>query len=121
MNYDLFLANQSETQLTILEYLNDFLLTYPEVERKMRFKVPFYFRKSWITYVNPIKPEGIELAFLRANEIPEIQPYLDFKKRKQVAGLTLTSINDIDEELLHLLFSSAYSLDDEVPYASKRK
>ncbi len=121
MNYDLFLSEQSETQVAIIEYLNDFLLSYPEVQRKIRFKIPFYFRKSWITYINPVKPKAIELAFLRANEIPEIQPYLDFKKRKQVAGLTIASVDDIDEEIIHLLFSCAYEHDDLVPYRSKRK
>lgn len=120
MTVEDYISNFEDQQLKILIFLHELLKSYPEVDDKLRFKVPFYFRKSWICYLNPVKNNGIELAFLRANELSNDQGLLDFKKRKQVAGLTFYQTKDIPVDLVHEIFQEALILDESIPYKSKR-
>lgn len=109
-------------QATLFQYLHDLFMNYPEVHSKVRYKIPFYFRKSWICYLNPIKKgEGVELCFTRANELSNEQGALDFKDRKQIAGISYFELEAIDEKLIREIFEEALLLDEEVPYAAKRK
>lgn len=116
-----YIIDQDDERREILYFLHDLILShFPEMEAKIRYRIPFYFRKSWICYLNPVKPAGVELVFTRANELSNAQGLLDFKDRKQVAGITFTAIPDtIIESLLEVL-AEAVLLDDEKKYASKR-
>ena len=105
-------------QLHILEYFHS-LFTEWGLMPKIRFKVPFYFQHSWIVYLNPVKNEGIELAFLRANELQN--PYLDMKDRKQVGGITFYKYSEIKKEVIDLIIQEALLLDESVPYSVKKK
>ena len=116
-----FILEKEGHQQAVLQFLNDLMMSTPEVTSKIRYKVPFYYRKSWICYLNPIKkPLGIELAFLRGNELSNEQGLLDFKGRKQVAGVTFETVADIPVETLLEVIQEAIWLDETTPYASKR-
>lgn len=108
-------------QQEMMLQLHELLTSYPEVSGKIRYKIPFYYRKSWICYLNPLKDGGVELAFTRANELSNEQGLLDFKNRKQVAGIAFAKVGDINENILHEIFQEALLLDEEVNYASKRR
>jgi len=116
-----FIDDKQSNQKEILEFLNEWLLSYPEIENKIRYKIPFYFRQSWICYLNPIKEDGIEVVFLRGNELSNDQNLLDFKNRKQVAGLSIYDVKAIPTELLGEVLEEALLLDETIPYAAKRK
>lgn len=116
-----FILDTEGEQQAILQYLNDLMQSTPEVISKIRYKVPFYYRKSWICYLNPTKkPVGIEMAFLRGNELSNEQGLLDHRGRKQVAGVIFTKVEDIPTETLLEVIQEALYLDETVPYASKR-
>lgn len=102
-------------------FLHQMFMTDDRISTKMRYRVPFYYRKSWVCYLNPIKNEGVELCFIRANELSNENQLLDFKDRKQVAGISYFSVEEIDEQLLNLVWHEALLLDESVKYASKRK
>jgi len=108
-------------QRDIMLALHEFITSFPQVTCKIRFKIPFYYRKTWICYLNPLKGGGVELCFVRANELSNEQGLLDFKDRAQVAGVSFFKVGDIDETVLLEVFQEAFVLDDEVKYASKRK
>lgn len=99
-------------QAEIMQFLHELLLSYPEVSCKMRYKIPFYDRKSWVCYLNPIKNNGIELAFIHANELSNEQGLLDFKERKQVAGINLYSLDDIPISGIHEILQEAFLVDE---------
>ncbi len=107
-------------QRAIIQVLNDFLMTNPGLTSKIRYRVPFYYRKSWICYLNPIKGDKVEMAFIRGNELSNSQGLLDAKGRKQVAGIELAQVADIPLEALQEIIQEALLLDETVPYASKR-
>lgn len=118
---DYYIQNHEKTIKTILEILNASIMNFPGVISKIRYKIPFYYKKSWICYLNPQKSGGVELAFTRGNELADEQGILERKGRKQVKSITYQSIKDIDEASLNIILQEAMLLDDHVPYASKRK
>jgi hypothetical protein len=88
---------------------------------KLRFKIPFYYRKSWICYLNPSKNNRIELAFVRGNELSNSHGILDSKGRKQVWSIELNKLSEIPINELKEIIHEAILLDENVPYESKRK
>lgn len=88
---------------------------------KLRYAIPFYYRKSWICYLKPNNNGSIELAFTRGNELSNTQGLLHSKGRKQVMSMVFTSTEDIPQQALQELLVEALTLDDTVPYAAKRK
>ena len=116
-----YIYEREGNQQAIMLHLHELLMTYPELSGKIRYKIPFYDRKSWVCYLNPVQEESVELVFLRANELSNEQGALDFKGRKQVAGITFTKVADIDAALLDEIIQEALLLDEEVKYAAKRK
>lgn len=113
-NYE---GSQRETMLYIHKLLSDELT----LTDKLRFKIPFYYRKSWICYLNPSKNNSIEFAFVRGNELSNSQGLLDSKGRKQVWSIELTKPSEIPIKELIEIIQEAILLDETVPYASKRK
>ncbi|HFA50843.1 MAG TPA: hypothetical protein ENJ95_17685 [Bacteroidetes bacterium] len=116
-----FIYEKQGNQRALLEQLHNLITSFPGVTYKLRYRIPFYYRKSWICYLNPVKGNGIELVCLRANELSNEGGLLDFRGRKQVAGVTYYSVAEIEETPLVETLQEAYILDDEVPYAAKRK
>jgi hypothetical protein len=107
-------------QRNILAVIHDLIRDMPGITHKLRYNIPFYYRKSWICYLNPIKKEGIELAFLRGNELSNEQGILDFKGRKQVAGIDVFEPKEIPLIAINEILQEALLLDEQVKYASKR-
>ena len=121
MEVENFLHNLDASQKEVAVYLHKLMVSFPGVVSKIRYKIPFYYQKSWICYLNPSKKNQIEFAFTRGNELSNEQGLLDSKGRKQISGITFTSINDIPKESLIEIIQEALLLDTHVPYASKRK
>lgn len=112
-----FILEKEGEQQTILQLLHDLLMSTPEVTSKIRYKIPFYYRKSWICYLNPTKkPLGVELVFTRGIELSNQQGLLESKGRKQVAGVTFTKVADVPVETLLEVIQEALYLDETVPY-----
>ena len=112
---------ENEVQRDLMLHLHELICTFPNLEGKIRYKVPMYYLHSWLCYLNPLKDGGVELCFIRANELSNAQGLLHFKDRKQVAGISFYKINDIPTEPLLEILQEALLLDETMPYASKRK
>lgn len=109
-------GNQKEIMLYLHSYLEGLNL-----QSKIRYRVPFYYGKSWICYMNPKKNDQVELAMLRGNELSNTQGILDFKDRTQVAGITLGSVAEIPHDLLDEIMQEAILLDETVKYTVRKK
>ena len=106
-------------QRRIVHLLNNWLENELVLHGKIRYKIPFYYRKSWICYMNPVKHGKIELVFLRGNELSNTQGLLNFKDRKQVAGIEIGSVAEIQWNAFNEILQEAILLDDIKPYKSK--
>ena len=111
-----YAAKQSENQAEILIFLHDVICTYPGVHTKIAYRIPFFYRKSWLCYTNPTKDGGVELSFTRGNELLDIDNILDCKGRKQIKGITYFKLSDINEEQLFTILEEAVELDETVKY-----
>jgi len=108
-------------QSEIAELLHQILEEELGLEPKLKYNIPFYYKKSWICYLNPVKGEGIELAFTRADELSNEWEILDFKNRKQVAGISIFNPKAIPLEALYATLQEAILLDEVKKYGKKRK
>jgi hypothetical protein len=104
--------------LEVMKYLHDLMMDQPGISCKISFKIPFYYRKSWICYIYPQKKGGIEFVFTRGHELSNEQGILDPRGRKEVAGILLKSLEDIPQESLFEVIQEAILLDESVPYKS---
>jgi len=116
-----YIYNFEDSQRDIMLYIHKLLSFELNLTDKLRFKIPFYYRKSWICYLNPTKNKSIEFAFVRGNELSNSQGLLDSKGRKQVWSIELTKLSEIPIKELTEIIQEAILLDETVPYASKRK
>lgn len=108
-------------QREILQVLHELCMAYPGVTAKIRYRIPFYYRKTWICYLNPLKKGGVELCFVRGNELLDEGQVLTFGNRTQVGGISIFDPKAIPFESIDALLQEALELDQTVPYASKRK
>lgn len=116
-----YISTLDAPQKEIMTVLDQMILINDRMSSKIRFRIPFYYQKSWVCYLNPIKKGGVELCFLRANELSNDNKLLDFKDRKQVAGISYYATEEIDQPALNQILQEALILDETVKYASKRK
>lgn len=112
-----FEGNQRE----VMFYFHNLLVTELNLTEKIRFKIPFYYGKSWICYLNPNKDNKIEFAFVRGIELSNYQGILDSKGRKQVYSIEFEKVSEIPMQQINEIIQEAILLDEIKPYASKRK
>jgi hypothetical protein len=116
-----YLYNLTLEQAGIVQCLHDLIVETPGIEVKRRWKLPFYFRKSWICYFNVLKDDSVEWAFLRGNELSNEHGWLESKGRKQIYSVSFKTREDIDLRLAQTQFQEALLLDEHVPYSVRKK
>ncbi len=107
-----FIWGLDGNQKAIVSFLDHHLRDHHNLESKINWKIPTYFRKSWVCYLNPIRNDGIELAFLKGKHLSNAQGLLQNKGRKLVAGIDFYSINTIQLPLINEIIYEALILDD---------
>ena len=115
-----YILDLEEPQQSILAYLHQLLMAQPEVSSKIRYKIPFYSRKSWICYTNP-RGGGLELAFIQGTELSNEQGLLEARGRKMVTGVVFNSVDDIPEAALLEVIQEALLLDEVAPYKGPKR
>ena len=107
-----YILDQTKDNQIIMQYFHDLLTSFPRLTTKIRYKIPFYYRKSWVLYLNPQKKGGIEICFLHGCRLGNEHGLLEMKNRKQVAGITFKKISEIPEETIYKIIQEAFLLDD---------
>lgn len=107
-------GQEKEIMLTLYNLMSDF----PGVTSRLTFNLPFFYRKSWICYLYPVKKGGIELVFTRGNELSDEGGLLNARGRKLVKGVIFKTTADIPAESLLQVINEALLLDENVPYQS---
>ena len=100
-----FIYQLEGNQRNAMLYFHNLLTVDLNLSSKIKFKVPFFYRKSWICYLNPTKDGRIEFAFTRGNELSNNQGILNSFGRKQVYSIMVENISDIPiqqiKEIIH--------------------
>ncbi|OWY20523.1 DUF1801 domain-containing protein [Sphingobacteriales bacterium UPWRP_1] len=115
-----FIYGYPSPQREVMLYLHRLFTGFPGVVGKITYKIPFYYRKTWVCYLNPTKSGAIELGFTRGAELQNENGLLNAKGRKQVSSVTYASVADINEEALLQVLQEALLLDEKVPYSVKK-
>jgi hypothetical protein len=110
-----------DDQRKVLFYFHELLTNEFNLQVKIRYKIPFYYGKTWICYLNPLKSGKVELVFIRGNELSDDQNILDYKDRKQVRGVAFGNLAEIQKSLIEEVIQEAILLDETKAYESKRK
>ncbi len=100
-------------QKAVMLVLHELITDFPGVTPKMRYKIPFYDRKRWLCYFNPLKDGGIEWGVCQACFLSNEQGLLDFKKRTQVASATFYHPDDIPRDTVLEILQEMMLVDDE--------
>jgi len=116
-----FILGHSGNEQKIMLYLDSLIMSFPGITGKIKYRIPFYYRKSWICYLNPTKNGAVEFAFPRGNELSNEQGLLDSKGRKQVFSVEFSKLEEIPEPTLLEIIQEAIILDTTVAYASKNR
>ncbi|HMQ06317.1 MAG TPA: DUF1801 domain-containing protein [Saprospiraceae bacterium] len=119
---DHFLNNiEDESTIEVILRLHDsILIQHPSMTVKLRYKIPFYDVHTWICYLNPIKNKGIELVFLKGQQMKTHEHLLVKKGRKMVSGISFYRTSEIETEVLSEILQEAILL-DEIDFQSKIK
>ena len=105
----------------VLLYLHNVLTIDFQLKPKIRYKIPFYFGRSWVCYLNPRPNGAIELAFLRGKELATSCAFLTNKGRKMVYGVEFKRITDIPRKTIFETLQLALFLDEQAPYSIQKK
>ncbi|MEN0003167.1 MAG: DUF1801 domain-containing protein [Bacteroidota bacterium] len=116
-----YIEEQAGQQKEVLHYLHQLFLTFPEVQSKLRYGIPFYYRHSWVCYASPRKNGSVELVFIHGKQLSNSQGLLQARDRKMVAGIELTTVDAIPEEALFEIIQEAFLMDEEQAQQKKKK
>jgi hypothetical protein len=95
------------------------MMEVPGVTLKWRYKLPFFYRHSWICYLNPLKSGGVELCFTKGYLLSNFNGLLSANGRSMISGVEYANIEEIDRESLMDTFHEALILDQNT--ASKKR
>jgi hypothetical protein len=116
-----FTARLSINQQSIMHAIDNEIIALPGMVMKERYKLPFYYGRSWICYLNPVKNDAVELAFTRGNELSNAHRILDFRDRKQIAGIVCTELAALPWPAIRDTLFEAIALDRDKPYRLPRR
>lgn len=107
-----FILGLEGQQRAIVQFLHQRISEHHGLAGKLSYKIPVYYRKTWVCYLNPLKKGGVELAFAKGLRLSNDQGILSMKKRKYVAGVDLYDISEIPERQIDEIIQEALILDD---------
>ena len=116
-----FIFQHEGNQRELMLFFHHYLSNDCNLNAKMRFKIPFYDAKSWVCYLNPIKKDRVELAFIRGNELSNVHGLLQSKGRKQVSGIELELVTELPLQQISEILHEAILLDRKSPYSVRKK
>lgn len=119
MDFYSVISKYTENQQKIFEFYNEMFLSYDNIKYKTRYKIPFYYGKTWVCYMAPRKDIGIELCFLRPMDMKLSIDKLDYTDRKLVAGVTITEIDKSQINMIKEIFEEAIYVDETIKYTPK--
>jgi len=98
----------------------------PRIKEKIRYNVPFYDCTRWFCYTNPLKTGGVEVCFLRGDELSNEQGLLEARNRRNVSGVTIRDLADLaqkEDALLEIIQEAILleELNPERPAFSRKK
>ncbi len=106
-----FILGLDGQQKAIVSYLHQHLTENHDLIPKISFNIPMYYKRKWVCYLNPIKNDGIELAFVKGHRLSNDQGLLKTKNRKRISGIDLYEIRSIPMRQIDEIVQEALIID----------
>ena len=110
MNVSQFISRQSEPNRGIMIVLRSWVLDLgSHTEEKISNNIPYFSFFGPLCYLNP-SDDGVELGFTKGYELSDDDRVLESKGRKKVKSVTfysLTSLEEQEESIRHILNEAA--------------
>ena len=106
-----FIFNQAEKQRELLLFFHILFLDKYELKPKLKYKIPFYYRKKWVVYLNTTN-SGIEISFIKGYQFKGSWNFLESKNRKMVRSFSCNSLEDIPSQELDEIMKEALEVDE---------
>jgi len=116
-----FIMQHEGNQRLVMNYFHTLLTEEFNLIAKLAYKLPFYYRKSWICYLYPTKKGNVDLSFPRGKELSNSQGLLKSRGRKMVYSINFTDLKDLPETAVREIIHEAILLDEKVPYNWQRE
>lgn len=113
-----FINKYTGVQREILNFMHHWLVTEFKLTPKIKFKLPFYYGKSWICFLSPTKIETVDFSFIRGDELLNPSGILEHRGRKMVSSFEIVNLENIPFESLNQIIFEAIELDKYVPFKS---
>jgi hypothetical protein len=125
-NIDSFLDYLPDNELQIVARLREIVLDIiPDVQEKLAYNVPYYYRFSRICFIWPssvpwgsAEIKGVQFGFCNGNQLEDSIQYLQKGNRKQVYWKEFNKVQEIDAFLLQSYIIDAIKV-DEMMYRKK--
>lgn len=108
-----FILNYKGEQRTVIEFLHNYIIDFPKVYVKFNYNLPFYYRNSWICYLNPKKDGGVDLAFCKGKDLSNEQGLLEDKGRTLIKSVTFYNVKEIPLETVNEVLQEAFLIDEQ--------
>ena len=106
-----FILGLDGQQKAIVSFLHQHLTQQHDLMPKISFNVPMYYKRKWVCYLNPVKNDGIELAFVKGHRLSNEQGLLQSKKRKRISGIELYDVGSIPLRAIDEIVKEALIVD----------
>lgn len=116
-----YMYKYEDHQREVMLFLHHKLVYDLNLTAKIRYKIPFYYGRSWICYLNPIKKSGVELAFLRGSELSNSHGLLNDKGRKRISGIEIKDLTQLSTVVIDEIIHEAIILDETSSYSKSLK
>ncbi len=108
---ELYIDRQEGNQREVMLFLHDLLLRQFQLHPKLSFKIPFYYGKKWILYLNPLKNGGIECCFTQGHLMQDDSGLLLAKGRKLIKGIEISDLESLPYEAIVSSLEQAIKID----------
>ena len=106
-----YILNQVQSKKDILLYFHNIFIERYRLKPKITYKIPMYYGKKCIVYLNADNRAGVDLAFIEGYQLKKDFGILERKNRKMVKSIEFNSIEKIYEEKVLRLLEEAISID----------
>ncbi|HQV00770.1 MAG TPA: hypothetical protein PLO59_06390, partial [Bacteroidia bacterium] len=107
----------NKPQQKIMWALHNMFVSYPQISGKVKFNIPFYYHTTWVCYLKPIKPDAVEVCFMRGFDIQLYPKILLSKNRSMVKGITVTKLTPKLMRQVETVFIEAIEVAKKTPFS----
>lgn len=107
-----FIFKHEGNQQEILAHFHDLFVNEFDLSPKIKYGLPFYYKRKRIFYLNPKKNGTVDLAFIRGLEMSNTNGLMELKDRKHIMTIEIESLKSMPHQGIMENIQEAIFLDE---------